>query len=271
MPRRNRLLRLFTVLVIAIATGQAVESLRADRTLATAASAPTELPTLAGITPVAAAAERPQDPCAPRLDLGLAPEAMIDVALSAPCRVGERVLLRHSGLSFTGQVGVDGKLHVVLPAMEEAALVAAYFDGSAVALQAITVPDASRHMRFAFQAAHPVQFDIRVDDAGAVYSGRASGQTVGPIMTLGSAGVREPMLAQVYSFPESDFAKVKLTVELRITAETCSRSFVAETLLSQGGVVRQKPLPVTVPLCGTAGDILVLKNLITPLTLAVPE
>jgi hypothetical protein len=255
------------VLAIAVATGQAVESLRAVRPFKTAAPA-APLSDLAGITTVSAEADRQQDPCSPRLDLAAAPEAMIRLTLTAPCNVGERVLLRHSGLSFTAQVGLDGLLRLDLPALEEQALVAAYFEGSNVALQAVMVPDARRQPRFAFQAALPVQFDLRVEHLGHVYSGLGA---TGPVVTLGTAMVRDPLVAQVYSFPGPGLTDVTLTVEVRITPETCSRSFVAETVLSQGGVVQQQDVPIAVPLCGTPGDILVLKNLVAAPTVALPE
>ena len=274
MSGRRRAARVLIVLTIALATGHAAESLRADRPAALFAASDTAVtatPDLAGITPVAAAAEKPLDPCTPRLDLAAAPDAMISLALTAPCNVGERVLLRHSGLSFTTQVGVDGLVRLDLPALQEQAMVAAYFEGSGIALQSVAVPDVAEHPRFVFQAPFPVQFDLRVEDAGQVFSGSKAEGLAGPVFTLGTGSVRQPLLAQVYSFPGRDLAKVDLTVEVRITPETCSRSFVAETLLSQGGVVEHRPLPITVPLCGTGGDIMVLKNLVPPPTLAEPE
>lgn len=271
---RKRILRVLVVLAIAMATGHIVETLRGarpaeaafvDRTVGAA------LPDLAGITSVSAAVDGPPDPCAPRLDLTPAPGAMLNVALLAPCHVGERVLLRHSGLSFTTQVGLDGAVRLDLPALAETSLVAAYFEGSGVVLQSVVVPDAARYTRFAFQAAHPLQFDLRVTDAGRVYSGKGAGDATGPIVTLGTTAVREPLLAQVYTSSGPDFAAVDLTVELRITPETCSRTFMAETLTVERGIAVQSNLPITVPLCGSAGDILVLKNLVGATTLLVPE
>jgi hypothetical protein len=55
---------------------------------------------------------------------------------------------------------------------------------------------------------------------------------------------------------------------MRITAETCGNSYQGETVLSQGGTAARGSLPLSLPLCGTAGDILVLKNLLAPPTLA---
>jgi hypothetical protein len=284
MRGRKQILRIIAVLSVAMATGHTVEYLRpapvaggapSSATVAMAGGISAPLPDLAGITPVAAAGDRTGgDGCTRSLDLTAAPGAMIELQLSAPCDAGERVVLRHSGLSFTAQVGADGRLALALPALEEEALVAAYFDGSEVALQSVAVPEAARQLRFVFQAPFPLQFDLRAEEAGQVFVGSArQAGDVGArrILRLGSNGVSQPMLAQVYTFPRSNPAAADLTVELRITADTCSHSFMAETLLAVDGSVRRQTLPVSLPLCGTSGDILVLKNLVRAPTLAHPE
>jgi hypothetical protein len=56
-----------------------------------------------------------------------------------------------------------------------------------------------------------------------------------------------------------------------VTDQTCGRSFVAETRISQGGAVTAGTLPVRLPLCGTSDGIMVLKNLVPDLTLAAPK
>jgi hypothetical protein len=291
MIGRKRLLRVTAVLAVAVATGQAVESLRssvarsgdavagiANDHVPSSASLYTgaggALPDLKGITPVAASERPASDACAPTLALSAAAGAMIDLALVAPCNLGERIVLRHSGLSFTALMGLDGRLALRLPALENEALVAAYFEGSSVALASILVPDAADHARFAFQLPFPVDFALRAEEGDAVYVGGSSGPRqadAGKIVTLGSESVSQPMLAQVYTFPDSGLASSTLSVEVRITDQTCSRSFVAETWITRDGSVTRQTQPVAIPLCGVSGDILVLKNLIPDLTLAAPR
>lgn len=228
-----------------------------------------------GITPVAAASVRPEsDGCAPSMALSATDEAMITVGIHAPCDAGERVVIRHAGISFTVKMGLDGRLSLSLPALESEALVAAYFEGSAVALANVTVPDVMHQSRFAFQAPFPVRFELRAKEGDTIHVGGAimSGQvTSGRIVTLGSDDVAQPLLAQVYTFPGIDLASSKLSAEIRITDQTCSRSFLAETRISQGGAVTAQTLPIAVPMCGTSGDILVLKNLVPAPTLAAPN
>jgi hypothetical protein len=171
-------------------------------------------------------------------------------------------------------MGLDGRLALRLPALENEALVAAYFEGSSVALASILVPDAADHARFAFQLPFPVDFALRAEEGDAVYVGGSSGPRqadAGKIVTLGSESVSQPMLAQVYTFPDSGLASSTLSVEVRITDQTCSRSFVAETWITRDGSVTRQTQPVAIPLCGVSGDILVLKNLVPDLTLAAPR
>jgi hypothetical protein len=297
MLGRKRLLRVTAVLSVAIATGQAVESIRSSASVAEASgSAPmgllalnehlpssaslypggmNPLPDLIGITPVTATSVKPDaDACAPDLSLTAAAGAMVDIALRAPCHAGERIVIRHSGISFTSQMGLDGRLSLSLPALETEALVAAYFEGSAVALATVVVPDVAERSRFAFQAPFPVMFELRAEEGDTIHVGGfgASGLTAsGQIVTLGSDAVAQPLLAQVYTFPGIDLGSSKLSVEVRITDQTCSRSFVAETRISQGGAVTAQTLPFAVPICGTSGDILLLKNLVPDPTLTVPN
>ncbi len=293
---RKRLLRVAAVLSVAVAAGHLVETLRssaATRAVAMAGAVPGMaaldeglpasaslsgggmglIPDLKGITSVTAASDRTDaDVCAPSLSLSPAEGAMIDLTLFAPCDPGERIVVRHSGLSFTTQTGLDGRLALRLPALESAALVAVYFEGSAVALASVDVPDMADVARFVFQAAYPVEFELRAEEGGTFYAGNGGGvgQSVsGRIMTLGSASVAQPILAQVYTYSGKDLASARLSVEVRINAKTCSRSFVAETQLSQGGSATTATVPIAIPLCGTSGDILVLKNLVPDPTLAV--
>jgi hypothetical protein len=294
---RKRLLRVIAVLSVAIATGQTVESLRSTAAGSHAAVAASvgpggvnaqlpssaslypdgagQLPHMLGITPVAAAGERPEsDGCAPSMALSATSEAMIAVGIHAPCDAGERVVIRHSGISFTAQMDLDGRLSLSLPALEQEALVAAYFEGSSVALGTVAVPEVTHHARFAFQVPYPVHFELRAKEGETIHVGGAKmpGQvTSGRIVTLGSDAVAQPLLAQVYTFPGIDLASSKLSVEIRITDLTCSRSFVAETRISQGGAVTAQAVPISVPMCGTAGDILLLKNLVPDPTLAAPN
>lgn len=274
MIGRKGLLRVLAVVCVALSAGQLAESLRAsDRAAAGLVAAASEAFVgggvaggLTGITPVAATNNSPlPGGCDLSLFLAALPGAMMDLQLSAPCNRGERVVLRHSGLSFTALTSATGQLRLQIPALESEAMVAAYFDGSEVALAQVAMPNVALQSRFAVQFPAPAQFDLSVEDLAA-----ATVADSGRITRLGAAAVTDPMVAQVYTHPHADLSGVALAVELRITPETCGRTIPAETVLSQGGVVTRTRVSITVPLCGTSGDILLLKNLLPDPTLAPP-
>lgn len=227
-----------------------------------------------GITSLAA--ETPpadSDHCQPNLDLAALPGALIHLALSAPCNRGERIIVRHSGLSFTAKTQADGLATVTMPALKSDAMVAVYLQDSRLILGKVFVPDASEYSRFAMVWELPAELELRVTEGSKVLVGSAmpaagSGRQV---MALGVPSVPSPVLARVYSVPGQSLGEADITGELRITPTTCGRTLRIGTVVSLQGVSSTTDRTVAVPLCGTAGDILVLKNLAPALKLAAPK
>jgi hypothetical protein len=230
-------------------------------------------PDLVGITSVAAEVDSIED-CPATLGLSAATGAMIHLSLSAPCNRGERVVVRHSGLSFTARTDENGSVDLQFPALQSNALVAVYLEGSAIVLGEIAVPDAASMRRFSFQWASAGQFDLRVTEDDRVFvggNGNIPDARHLKVVSLGIGSVQNPMFAEIYTFPPATSAQVDLTVELRIGPDTCGQTLVAQIVSTEAGKVTLRDYPVAVPLCGTSGDILVLKNLAPDLTLATPR
>jgi hypothetical protein len=227
-----------------------------------------------GITSVAASAPPSGgDRCKPVLDLAPLPGAMIHVSLSAPCNRAERIVVRHSGLAFSAQMQADGQATIVLPAMKSDAMVAVNFQDSRLVLGKVTVPDVSSFARYAIVWDAAADLELRVTDGDKVLVGSRT-LTAGPVqqvMALGSSQVSAPVQARVYSVPGTQLGDADITGELRITPTTCGRTLRLQTVYSVAGVAREEDRSVAVPLCGTAGDILVLKNLAPALKLAAPK
>lgn len=226
-----------------------------------------------GITSVAAAAPPASgEACQPQLALTALPGAMIEAQLTAPCNRGERIVVRHSGLSFSAQTKADGLATVVLPALRSEAMVAVYLRDSRLVLGRVTVPDAADHARYAITWDSPIELELRVTDGDKVLVGSTTTAGTGQrVMALGQVNGAAPVLARVYSVPGKDLGDADIAGELRITPATCGRTLRVETVYSAGGVATQTEQTITVPLCGTAGDILVLKNLAPALKLAAPK
>ncbi|OYX26025.1 MAG: hypothetical protein B7Z10_04490 [Rhodobacterales bacterium 32-66-7] len=264
------------MLALAVAAGQLTETLRGQAVgsveVAMTASDAGYVGAVVGITPVAATTESTKgDACATALKLAALPGAIIDVVLSAPCHRGQRVVLRHSGLSFTALVGADGQLQLQLPALEATALVATYLDNAQVALGQVEVPDIADMTRFAVHVPAPAQFDLRAATADRVYVSVPGAEGTARVVALGAAQAADPIVAQVYTHPATDASTVDLTLELRITPAICGRTLPVDTWYSQNGKVTRASFTADVPPCGTAGDILVLKNLVPTPTLILAD
>ena len=226
-----------------------------------------------GITSVAAEASAPvTEGCEAQLTLAPLPGAMIEARLIARCNRGERFVVRHSGLSFSAQTKADGQASVVLPALRSDAMVAVYLEDSRLVLGRVDVPDAASYARYAISWASPLEMELRVTDGDRVLIGSPSlSGTEQGVFALGQANLPSPVLARVYSVPGKDLGTADITGELLITPATCGRTLRVETVHSASGIATTTEQTVAVPLCGTAGDILVLKNLAPGLKLAAPK
>jgi hypothetical protein len=227
-----------------------------------------------GITSVAATLPvAGGDRCHPTLELSVMPGAMVHLSLSAPCNRNERVVIRHAGLSFASRTQVDGNFSAVLPALKTDAMVAVYLQDSRLVLGRIDVPEAADFSRLALVWEPPAELELRVTDGYKVLVGNSTPMPgeVQRVIALGQQSVQSPVLARVYSVPGPDLGQVDITGELRITPASCGRTLRLETVYSSGGVATSSNRAVAVPLCGTAGDILLLKNLGAPLKLAAPK
>lgn len=229
---------------------------------------------LVGITSVAATTPvAGGDRCRPELELAPQPGAMIHLSLSAPCNRNQRIVVRHSGLAFSAQTQADGQAALVFPALKSDAMVAVYLQDARLVLGKVEVPDATAYTRFAVIWDDPAEFELRVTDGSKVLVGSTTPMPGEDqrVIALGQPGTQVPVHAQVYSAPGHDLGQVDITGELRITPASCGRTLRLETVYSAGGLTNHAEREVTVPLCGTAGDILVLKNLGAPLKLAAPK
>lgn len=221
------------------------------------------------------------DVCGAKVDLVPQPAAMIGIALSAPCHMSERVVVRHGGLAVTAKTSSVGSLFMTVPAMEILADVSVLFLNGDVAEAQIQIPDVLQYRRFAVQWLGDDAFQVHAFENGADYGapGHVSAadpkqaaqgaQSKGGFLTLlGDDQVTLPMLAEVYTYPSDAAASVEIVVEAAVTEKTCERELLGETLTSVGGMAYVTELTTAMPDCDAVGDILVLKNLVPDMKIA---
>lgn len=212
--------------------------------------------------------------CARDLLLRAGPQATIGLTLAAPCDAGQRVVIRHAGLTVTGRTDTKGGLSMALPGMQTAAEVSILFaDGSQQRGQ-IDLPDAATYRRFAVQWQGDDEFQLHAFENGADYgdpghvwagalhlpvSGKP--ETGGWMMMLGDASVTLPLRAAVYTFPTVPGPAPDIVIEAPVVEATCGREMLGELLTASGGTTQSDDLTLAMPDCSAVGDILVLKNL----------
>ena len=214
--------------------------------------------------------------CTVRLDLAPVPGAMIGVMLLAPCAPNARVVLQHEGLAVTGLTTATGSLITTLPAFTTQAQVTAVLaDGSKVKT-ALTVPEAADFRRFGVQWQGDDAFQVMAYENGASFGTKGhiyglqpgiASDAGGFMQVLGNPAATMPLLAEVYTYPKGQ-SPVDVVVESAVTAKTCGRELLGETLMAAEGKVLVTDLTLAMPDCAAIGDFLVLNNLAQDMTLA---
>lgn len=231
----------------------------------------TDAPLLAALPEITPLPEPMAEPvvtaatCTSAMTLTAGPQATISVGIAAPCRAGERVVLRHAGLAFAEKLAEDGSLHLDLPALQKDGEVSALFADAEVLRDAVAMPGIADVHRFAVQWMADDTFQLHAFENGAgygqpgeVWSGAPVSPGGGYLVSLGNPGLDLPMRAEVYTFPAK--APVDLTIESVVTEATCDRELLGEVLESHAGKVTVTELTLAMPDCYALGDILVLKN-----------
>lgn len=223
--------------------------------------------------------------CDPMMTASVRDAALVELELVAACTADAAFTIHHEGMMFSGRTDAQGAATLIVPAMNEEAVFIVAFDDGAGAVAQSNVPTLADYDRVVLQWRGLGGFEIHALEYGATYGeqghvwhqvpGTASLATAGEggfIVSLGDARVESPLFAQVYTFPTGKAARpgsVALSVETEITAANCASEVDAQTLERSGSSpVKIADLTLAVPECETIGDFLVLKNLLSDLTLA---
>jgi hypothetical protein len=133
---------------------------------------------LIGITSVAATTPAAQgDHCLPSMQLTAVAGAMIHLSLVAPCNRSERIVVRHSGLSFATRTHADGVATILFPALKPDATVAVYLADARLVLGRVAVPEVIDFSRYAIIWEWPAEVELRVTDGEKVLIGTAPART----------------------------------------------------------------------------------------------
>lgn len=227
----------------------------------------------------------PEPVCDVEMSADTLPMAMVAVSLTAPCQPNAAVTIHHQGMMFSQLTDADGRVDVIVPAMAQEAFFISAFAGGEGAVASTPVPDLANYDRAALQwqgvnavQLHALEFGADYGTDGHVWAAAAreldfvNPPQAGFLTVLGDIRAQNALMAEVYTFPSSQFNQdgtVALSVEAEITAENCGRDIAAQSIQLNP---LQEPtaidLTMTMPDCDAIGEFLVLKNMFKDLTLA---
>ncbi len=225
---------------------------------------------------------QPEGSCQNEMDLAVVADAIIEITLLSPCHPSERLVLRHGPLAVTVKTTAQGSAFLKIPALDANGQISLRFVDGAVIDGVVQVPDLAKLRRFAVQWMDRDTFGVNAFESGSAYGGPGHISAANPgklpltgnadggyLMILGDADATPAMLAEVYTYPAGINLPVELSIESEVTATTCGRELLGEVITSDGGQSDVSDLMLAMPDCTAMGDILVLKNPVQDLTVAV--
>lgn len=224
--------------------------------------------------------------CRPRLSATARPGAVVHLELSAPCDREARIDVSHAGLAFATATDRTGALTLEVPVLANPAEFDINLAGHEPIRAVVPVQNMRGHERVALQTTadhqlsiHALEFGASPGSVGHVSAATSGGIAPGTpgfggyLVQLGDLGVPGAPRAEIYSFPTGQFGRtgvVRLQIEAQVTEATCGRDLNANAFQTRKvGPLRQIDVSVAMPGCEALGDILVLKNVLQDLKVAL--
>lgn len=217
--------------------------------------------------------------CATEMTATATNGAMVEIALSAPCRPDARFSIHHSGLVFADRLDSQGAARFLVPALTDRAVFLADFQIFEDLMAITHVEDVAQFDRVALQTGgtavgpavglHVLETGAAYGDAGHIWANNIAGH--GHFVTLGDPTLPETQVVQVYSLAKQDnqgAGEMQVSVDAEITAATCGGNLDALLLESRAGQMRSQDLTFEMPGCDATDGFLVLNNLVENLKLA---
>ncbi|MBE0454765.1 MAG: hypothetical protein IBX58_13925 [Roseovarius sp.] len=206
--------------------------------------------------------------------------AMARLDIAAPCKPGARFTLHHTGMMVSAMTDAQGYGRITVPALSEAAVFIASFEGGEGAVAVAQVPDLAGYDRFVVQwhgdadslRLHALEYGADFGQPGHVWSGVEAADGDGTLSRLGGGVPAPAHHAEIYTFPTVAALRggsITLRLEAEVTSANCGRDLEAQSLSAgaPGGLVVQDVL-LPMPDCSAIGEFLVLQNLFDDLKIA---
>ncbi|MGJ8582819.1 MAG: hypothetical protein ACSHXD_01885 [Marinosulfonomonas sp.] len=211
--------------------------------------------------------------------------AMVQLKVDAPCYRNQRVLIEHVGLKFADLTDAGGYFTTLVPVFDPYAAFSATFPDGNTAQAKTLGSSLGTNQRVALSWQGGPGFHIHALEFGADYGQRgdvwaeapgnpeeAALKGSGYLMEFGNPYVLNPVLAEVYSYPDlpnQPAGAIRLIVEAEIGQSICGQDIQGNTLqTSTTGGVASTAITLAMPDCSGADGFLVLKNLLQDIKIA---
>lgn len=208
--------------------------------------------------------------CDASLSAAPAVDGLMEIRLSAPCNMNERVVISHGDLAYSATLDDAGAYTAYIPALAADARIDAFLADDTYLQAQTEIADHNLHARMIVQWSGSAKVALHAFHRGAGYGEEGHISVLNPfdaaleeafLVALGDRDGVEPMLAQVYSVPVERAADSRVQLELGVNAQTCGTDVVAFVMSTHGeGSGSVEELIVAMPDCGS-GDGLVIVDL----------
>ncbi len=209
-------------------------------------------------------------------------DALIEVALEAPCHADSRFIMSHDDLVISAYLDSEGRYSTYLPALATTAKIDVFLEDDTYISAQTEVAEADQFLRVALQWTGEAQFSLHAyhdgagfGDAGHVHASKPFDPNLDEafLISLGEFRGPEPMLAQVYSLPASMRDKARLEVEVQFNDRLCGEDLMAFLTQSFGvGESEMTELIFAAPDCPTGDGMTVMEiSLAQGHTAALPQ
>lgn len=201
---------------------------------------------------------------------------MVRLEVSAPCHPSTIAEVSHGSLRFTTATGPDGALTVDLPATTTTSTFRLRFADGVIAMAEAQVPEAADYLQTAVMWQGPLPLGLvalepggaRIDAEAPRSPQRSVHLGRGFLTQLGALYDQDSWRLAIYSTPRRNHGRIRFALEAAVTAESCGQDLRSGLAQSHRWDETPEWVTLVMPDCEKIGDVLVLKNLLRPLTLA---
>lgn len=207
-------------------------------------------------------------------------DGLVQLSLDAPCYRNQRMLISHAGLEFADITDSEGSFSSVVPVFSEfSSFDVVFADGNEAKANTLGMR-VHEFNRVAVSWSggpaihiHALEFGAEFGEAGHVWAESSEVSADGGILLqLGNPNIANPVLAEVYSFPNASAmheGAVRVIIEAEVTPQTCETNITGKTVtVTPNEPALATAVSVTMPDCNGIDGFLVLKNLLQDMKIA---